>query len=944
MNSSEQDLFDQLANESLTACLSGLRQVCSDVWDTGSGYLVPYFTGHGLQHSTRLVSHLASLSSEPVTGRPLLNSHELFVSLAAAYLHDIGMQLDPRKRTSVIALAELRGAKFETVFSGGESGPLSTDQELDIRRNHAYLSAAWLDTLRGEPLDSVGSQVSAIPAEYLADIETVCEFHSRLDLVLCPRGFHVVPDCRLRLCAALVRMADEMDTDRRRIRANATAFLAMPASNAVHWHLASRTFSSLRGHELTLVVALSPNDYRRFSSLVKEALIDGFELKNARAMEVLEDASIRVRVTRASRCVADEHHEDLPPDVRRHLEALGRERAGDDLKEMEAEQGNVRTHLKETQGTRSVSQRVAGRLTKQASAAEKDDKLDTAIALYREAIQLGDTAFGTLRSYSRLIADSAEDLDVDPVFARREQSPELAAAYAYALARRGDKRALAVAKKTYSAAADSVHALNLLSEAYRILDASGLDVRAAKRAFELEPSVIASYNLGLAHGGAGHLKKAAACIDTYLQAEPTDGEALVVRGLLAMDAKDPCAADYFARALQVDVPAEQLLGMGSALERDGQYGLALDAADKLVGIDPNNAHFRIQRARVLRYLRDFTRALKDLHTALDLGAQSTDVHTALGYCYIDMNRPEDAERHFRLALAAGGWNPLACGPACGLARILLECGDYGAALANLQLQTEEDEVCRTCSALYYVRSCAHAGLHHPILARRDFERHLDLSTSDDPRGNLGDFYLAVLHDPHMALRYYRQVADSEKDPETQATAYAGMSSCYESQERYAEAARVAGVAAGLAPANARILRQAGRAHFLNGELGPAASFFSSAAELEPNATNLLHVAFAAVCNLDGVTAFEYATSAEVCADGLEVRLVALWYQAVALSLMAEDASEKLAALSLIRSSERGCLLPEWDVTFVYEYLHQSNVEKEIVQQLIHVADELRSSP
>src|SRR5437764_1396540 len=64
--------------------LSNIRARAEKIWAAGHHV---FFTGHDVAHSERVIDKLDGLCS-----RAKLNAVEAYVLLAAAYLHDIGMQ------------------------------------------------------------------------------------------------------------------------------------------------------------------------------------------------------------------------------------------------------------------------------------------------------------------------------------------------------------------------------------------------------------------------------------------------------------------------------------------------------------------------------------------------------------------------------------------------------------------------------------------------------------------------------------------------------------------------------------------------------------------------------------------------------------------------------------------------------------------------------------
>ncbi|MDA8089630.1 MAG: hypothetical protein M0Z61_05350 [Nitrospiraceae bacterium] len=80
----------KLKNPKLFSDLEGISRFCTEIWkDT----LLPWFTNHNCEHSEEIIYILGQILA-PLENNPKFpDEHELFILLASAYLHDIGMQL-----------------------------------------------------------------------------------------------------------------------------------------------------------------------------------------------------------------------------------------------------------------------------------------------------------------------------------------------------------------------------------------------------------------------------------------------------------------------------------------------------------------------------------------------------------------------------------------------------------------------------------------------------------------------------------------------------------------------------------------------------------------------------------------------------------------------------------------------------------------------------------
>ena len=73
-----------------------------------------------------------------------LSDQEIYLLLSGIYLHDIGMQCDVAKFDEIKTKAEEFGAKFNIEFMLCD-GNYSKEMQKAIRKNHQFLTAAWID-------------------------------------------------------------------------------------------------------------------------------------------------------------------------------------------------------------------------------------------------------------------------------------------------------------------------------------------------------------------------------------------------------------------------------------------------------------------------------------------------------------------------------------------------------------------------------------------------------------------------------------------------------------------------------------------------------------------------------------------------------------------------------------------------------------------------------
>lgn len=133
-----------------------------DIW--GANPLIHNFTDHGPEHSLRILDYV-----EEMLGGNLydLNADERLVLLLGIILHDIGMQCDLRKKPYVKSKAESR---FHCSFSQdyAENAKFNVAHELEVRKSHHLLSAAWIEFASTNNSDDLHAVLHG--SDYLCEI------------------------------------------------------------------------------------------------------------------------------------------------------------------------------------------------------------------------------------------------------------------------------------------------------------------------------------------------------------------------------------------------------------------------------------------------------------------------------------------------------------------------------------------------------------------------------------------------------------------------------------------------------------------------------------------------------------------------------------------------------------------------------------------------------
>ena len=182
---------------------SSLTLICEKVTPIIKDAKLQDLTTHDVEHSKRVISKLESLVfllNEP------LGPYSSFILLSSAYLHDVGMQY-----------------------------PFSDNID-EIRKNHHIFSAEMIigSVHKRKKYPDLG-----VPEEYAPYIALVSKGHRKVNLedkeyripiLICEEKVN------LSLLSALLRFADELDVDSRRVNMERLKIeTKMPENSRIHW-------------------------------------------------------------------------------------------------------------------------------------------------------------------------------------------------------------------------------------------------------------------------------------------------------------------------------------------------------------------------------------------------------------------------------------------------------------------------------------------------------------------------------------------------------------------------------------------------------------------------------------------------------------------------------------------------------------------------------------
>jgi len=317
----EQRLLEKVTDDRLRTSLAKLREAAEDIWANDAPRVIQDYTDHGIAHSERLADFAARLL-DANDGRAL-SVQEMYLLLAGIYLHDIGMQCDVVKFPTIKASAEKLGAKFDIEFTARTTSNYSLDEQKSIRKNHQYLTAAWIDHANRTGETVLGPAAKTIPDDSVDDLMDICMHHAKLPITDCPLTFKFDQTGRKQLIAALLRFSDELDVDGHRVSIETVKNFALNPRNSVYWWLHNRTKVIFGARSvITLTIRLHPDDVKQHGSFVYAAFITEFRTKNQPVLTVLAQNGIPIVISSESKVVEHDRAELLPPEIVQALQAM----------------------------------------------------------------------------------------------------------------------------------------------------------------------------------------------------------------------------------------------------------------------------------------------------------------------------------------------------------------------------------------------------------------------------------------------------------------------------------------------------------------------------------------------------------------------------------------------------------------------------------------------
>lgn len=195
-------------------------------------------------------------------------------------------------------------------------------------------------------------------------------------------------------------------------------------------------------------------------------------------------------------------------------------------------------------------------------------------------------------------------------------------------------------------------------------------------------------------------------------------------GEIAQQEKMPIQAlEYFDRAIVLmPLNTNYIIAVVESYAAQGRYQDALDLLERKMQLLPGNVTLKVTSADILQRLGQITEATSMYNYALLLDSTNTDIAESLGYCYISLEKWNDAARMFeRVSSEATGDKKTACTEL--LALCSMNSGQYGRAVGyynKLSIEQRDNE------ELWLKMGQAALGADAPNRAATCAKRALDL--------------------------------------------------------------------------------------------------------------------------------------------------------------------------------------------------------------------------
>ena len=257
-----------------SSCLDEIIKSCNKIWNNP---LLPWFTKHDVSHSKEIIHLLGQILSPLEDTLQKLNEHELFILLASAYLHDIGMQ---NLKVDNISIDKLTSNEYEL-----------------IRKRHAEESHDIILKRLNIPIQRDDFYLPIIEDDYLPIIAKVSKGHATdffeesIDFFEKNPAKPLNRTVRAKLLTSLLMIADELDLQSKRAGFFETAKFNLSDYSAVHWYK-HHYVASVGVDKGTVCLTLEfPEDANEYKDLIKELIETKLKTQLDKVRPILKEST-----------------------------------------------------------------------------------------------------------------------------------------------------------------------------------------------------------------------------------------------------------------------------------------------------------------------------------------------------------------------------------------------------------------------------------------------------------------------------------------------------------------------------------------------------------------------------------------------------------------------------------------------------------------------------
>jgi len=267
-----------------------------------------HYTDHSLRHSERVIEILNILTEELMDSAQRLTTIEIYILLAATYLHDIGMQ-DRRS----IPDTEYRNVQPDETYYDEYIAALERIRE----RHHEFTEQMILDHIfqRNDYVDLGLPRIPIVDEK----VALVAGAHRKVDLSL--DSFEDVAGdrrnpTRPRLLAALLRFADELDIDHKRVYMDRLKLIRPPTRSRYHWYLSYYVHVVQMQDEMITICYRFPSGCRDYEELIEPLVDKPIRSKHHELVNIFWPNRVKSLINPISKRQFSELIDPLPPDVK----------------------------------------------------------------------------------------------------------------------------------------------------------------------------------------------------------------------------------------------------------------------------------------------------------------------------------------------------------------------------------------------------------------------------------------------------------------------------------------------------------------------------------------------------------------------------------------------------------------------------------------------------